>query len=161
MNPSPACLALLILFALPARAEIYKWTDEKGKVHYGDQAPATPKTKTLDIKPTQPGSAQALRPAGKSSGGDERVRGGLYTGLKHSEADKIRETCQRDGKNMSLAQIRDNYCGLEYAGCRALREYQQETENSVARHRGDGGAAQALGDAMLKQLKAKMDAKGC
>ena len=51
MNPSPACLALLILFALPARAEIYKWTDEKGKVHYGDQAPADPKTKTLSVKP--------------------------------------------------------------------------------------------------------------
>lgn len=161
MNPRAACLALLILFALPAHAEIYKWTDANGKVHYGDQAPASTPTKTLDVKPTQPSGAQASRPNGKSSRGDERVNSGLYTGLKRSEADKIRETCQRDGKNMSLAQIRDNYCGMEYAGCRALREYQQETENSVARHRGDGGSAQALGDAMLKQLKAKMDAKGC
>jgi hypothetical protein len=160
MNPSPACLALLILFALPARAEIYKWTDEKGKVHYGDQAPASTKPKTLDVKPAQQSNAQAAR-AGNKPSGDERVNSGLYTGLKRSEADKIKETCQRDGKNMSLAQIRDNYCGLEFAGCRALREYQQETESATARHRGDGGAAQALGDAMLKQLKAKMDAKGC
>ena len=161
MNPSPACLALLILFALPAHADIYKWTDENGKVHYGDQAPANPKTKTLNVKPAQPSSAVPSRAGDKSSGADERVSGGLYTGLKRSEMDKIKETCQRDGKNMSLAQIRDNYCGMEFAGCRALREYQQETENSLARHRGDSAEAQKLGDAMLNQLKAKMSAKGC
>ena len=153
------CTCIALLLALPAHAEVYKWTDANGKVHYGDQPPVSSKTRTLDVKPSQPSGADAARTSGKSD--DERVNGGRYTGLKRSEADKIKETCQRDGRNMSLAQIRDNYCGMEYAGCRALREYQQETENSVARHRGDGGSAQALGDAMLKQLKAKMDAKGC
>lgn len=30
-------LVITVLFALPAQAEIYKWTDEKGNVHYGDK----------------------------------------------------------------------------------------------------------------------------
>ena len=30
---------LLAILALPAAAEIYKWTDAQGKVHYGDQPP--------------------------------------------------------------------------------------------------------------------------
>ncbi len=29
----------LLLFAAPASAEIYKWTDEQGQVHYSDQKP--------------------------------------------------------------------------------------------------------------------------
>jgi hypothetical protein len=38
---------LVAIVALCAQAEIYKWTDEKGQVHYGEQPPPTADTKTI------------------------------------------------------------------------------------------------------------------
>lgn len=44
-------LPLLLLCALapPASAEIYKWTDAKGRVHYGDQGMA-PNAKVVNVQ---------------------------------------------------------------------------------------------------------------
>jgi len=56
---------LLFLFAfaaLCAQAEIYKWTDEKGQVHYGEQPPPTANTTTIKA-PSGPPSAPAEAPA--------------------------------------------------------------------------------------------------
>ena len=160
-------LALLALLSFPAGAGVYKWKDANGKVHYGDIPPSDQDTKALNVpSAARATNTPALKPGSKQSNTksdskDEKVTSGLYSGLSRREADKIKETCQSEGKNMSLAQIRDNYCGMEYAGCRALREYLQETENATARHRGDGQHAQELGDAMTNQIKAKLTAKGC
>lgn len=43
MNPAPrTCLLLLCTAAsLPASADIYRWTDAEGRVHFGDRAPVT------------------------------------------------------------------------------------------------------------------------
>jgi glutaredoxin len=38
MNRIAVCLIALVL-AAPAAAEIYRWTDERGQVHYSDQPP--------------------------------------------------------------------------------------------------------------------------
>jgi len=40
---------MLALISLTAHAEIYKWTDENGKIHFSDK-PVGEKAKTLDIK---------------------------------------------------------------------------------------------------------------
>ncbi len=42
-----AC-ALLLLLCLPAQAEVYKWVDDNGKVHFGDRAPAEKKAEAID-----------------------------------------------------------------------------------------------------------------
>ena len=51
---------MLVLFSLTANAEIYKWTDENGKVHFSDK-PIGEKSETLDIKvkPSAPVSAKS------------------------------------------------------------------------------------------------------
>lgn len=48
-----------------ARAEIYKWTDERGNVHYSDEKPddhstetVTPNTEKMGVELTQPAAAQ-------------------------------------------------------------------------------------------------------
>ncbi|MEO8038229.1 MAG: DUF4124 domain-containing protein [Betaproteobacteria bacterium] len=41
--------ALLCSFPLAASAQVHKWVDEKGGVHYGDQAPSARPSKTLQI----------------------------------------------------------------------------------------------------------------
>ena len=46
-------LLLLIIACLagsPAQAQLYKWTDEQGRIHYSDQAPDKDKTKAAVIR---------------------------------------------------------------------------------------------------------------
>ena len=57
---SPMC-CVIVLLALggSVQAQVYKWTDAEGRVHYGSQAPpASPSAQTLDIpsKPAPPGA---------------------------------------------------------------------------------------------------------
>ncbi|QIZ78311.1 DUF4124 domain-containing protein [Ferrimonas lipolytica] len=57
---------MLLLLALPASAEIYKWVDADGKIHYGDKpvagaekvVPKEPMTATLSRAPTTPTQTQ-------------------------------------------------------------------------------------------------------
>lgn len=57
------CMCLVCLASLPIQAEMYKWTDAQGNVHFTDQPPADGRSEELDIKP----------PA--KIGQDENVRG--------------------------------------------------------------------------------------
>ncbi len=52
------CLFILISSSTYAQG-IYKWTDEYGKIHYGDSPPAsvTPQEVTVDKAPSNPGKA--------------------------------------------------------------------------------------------------------
>lgn len=51
MSAKALALLLAALLALPATAELYRWTDEDGKVHYSDRKPAPDgeETKVEDI----------------------------------------------------------------------------------------------------------------
>lgn len=42
-------LSMLLLVGVSAQAEVYKWMDENGKVHFGDRAPAE-KVEAIDDK---------------------------------------------------------------------------------------------------------------
>ena len=52
MTRSAFALALGIALLLPVSAQVHKWTDPSGRVHYGDQPPADAKSEQLklDIK---------------------------------------------------------------------------------------------------------------
>jgi glutaredoxin len=57
MNRMLAVAALLL--ALPATAQVYKWTDPGGKVHYGDRPPEDAKKQELRIRiPSYDGPVQ-------------------------------------------------------------------------------------------------------
>ena len=43
-------LVLPVLMATPASAEIYKWTDEQGQVHYSDQKPKDQEFNEVEIE---------------------------------------------------------------------------------------------------------------
>lgn len=73
-------LLLLILGVTAQAAQVYTWTDEKGRVHYSDKA--VPSAKKIEVSP--PGAAQAADAAG-------------------TEADKRAQACQ------SKRDLLDNY----------------------------------------------------
>lgn len=41
---------MLLMLALPAAAQVYKWTDSSGKTHYGDRPPEDAKKQELKIQ---------------------------------------------------------------------------------------------------------------
>jgi len=47
----------LALFILPASADLYKWTDENGKVHYSDQPPPDDAKQTQTLKESKSAAA--------------------------------------------------------------------------------------------------------
>ena len=53
-------LTTLSLFSANTYSEVYKWTDENGKIRYGDSKPASIKSKKLDIKISPPERATVL-----------------------------------------------------------------------------------------------------
>lgn len=59
---------LLLTAAMPARADVYRWVDADGHVHYGDKAP-TPGAKPAELPPLQ----------FISGGGQAAVAGGVKT----------------------------------------------------------------------------------
>ena len=66
----------LILFSLSASADIYKWVDANGKVHYSNTPPPNvkgTKVKVDDPAPAQPGLCRrAARHAAGGAGSDHR-----------------------------------------------------------------------------------------
>jgi uncharacterized protein DUF4124 len=56
------CGAALMLAAASSQAILYKWTDENGRVVYGDQPPATAKAERVNpgVAPADPGAVRAM-----------------------------------------------------------------------------------------------------
>lgn len=55
--------ACLILTSATAIAEIYKWTDETGKVHYGDRKPENRAAEKVNVRVRVPSSPAVMAPA--------------------------------------------------------------------------------------------------
>ena len=59
-----AVFLLALAFALPASAELYRWTDEQGRVHYSDQPPppSIKKHQRIRVPGASTGEATQARP---------------------------------------------------------------------------------------------------
>lgn len=55
------CASLLLALAAPASAEIYRWVDNDGRVHFGDQPPGDINRVQQMPKQTLPENAQAAK----------------------------------------------------------------------------------------------------
>jgi Domain of unknown function (DUF4124) len=57
-------VAIVLAFALPATAQVYKWVDEKGRTHYGEKPPEGVKAVEMGAPPPSPGgnTAPAAQP---------------------------------------------------------------------------------------------------
>jgi hypothetical protein len=54
-----ACLAAALLLHATHAADVYKWKDENGKVHFGDKISAAPGGTKVDVKTSPPPSVPA------------------------------------------------------------------------------------------------------
>ena len=69
-NPTLGRIVIILIcwFAQPCNAQIFKWVDEKGKVHFGDEPPdqlkserLTPDTSPLGVQLINPNQAESWK----------------------------------------------------------------------------------------------------
>ena len=94
----------LCLLAVPAAAELYKWTDENGKVHYSDQPPPANAKKSETLKAPKPQIA-APPPAGTTPGAKATTGGPKTAAEQEMEFRKRRlESAEAEAKALKDAQ---------------------------------------------------------
>jgi len=109
----PGVILLLVLLATPAGAEIYKWTDAQGEIHYGDQPPSSTTPKPFHPQTTQASEARAEEArrqvadqAARKRLEQEKAREAASKQLaaKEEEARRKAENCQRARGNLEMLQ---------------------------------------------------------
>jgi len=135
--------SVLLLIASPVHAQLYKWVDEQGKVHYSDQPPSgkAKSESTLDI-PSQPGAAGSPD-SGKSWQEKELEFQKRKTSAAEAEAKKQkaeqetqtkRENCEKAKLNLSqLESVNLVYTYDEKAGRITMNEAQRAEAIEKAR----------------------------
>lgn len=76
--------ALLLLAALPARADIYKWVDESGRTHFGEEPPAKYMKKATALTPQPTNTIPGDKLRGNSPARSSDAEAGAES--SHSEA---------------------------------------------------------------------------
>jgi hypothetical protein len=109
----PGLALLLATLALPAAAEIFKWTDAAGKVHYGDQPPENVVSKEINPRTSKASEARAEEARRKAAEGAVRKRldqektretDAKQQAAREEEARRRAENCQRARGNLDLLQ---------------------------------------------------------
>jgi hypothetical protein len=101
---------LLILAAASADAELNKWVDQQGKVHYSDQPPAG-----VEAMPVHAAPPPANTPAPAKSYVEREAE---LRKAKQSEAEKTQKTAQRQ----SNAEIEKANCTAAQQTLRSLQQ---------------------------------------
>ena len=58
----PVSILLTLTLSCIGHAEVFKWTDAQGNIHFGDQPPANRKSESLNIKSTPASSVDTPAP---------------------------------------------------------------------------------------------------
>lgn len=90
-------IILCILGLSAAQAEVYRWVDENGKVHYGDRPPVSQKAREIDIKATEP----AAPPPTEAERAEKRRR---LLNVYRQERQQAREAAEKEKQARAEAQ---------------------------------------------------------
>lgn len=136
-----ALTALFLLYAAPAAAEMYRWVDAQGKVHYSDQPPAeqSKSSKTLNI-PNQPAAPAAE--SGKSWQEKELDFKKRKAAAAEAETKKKKEADDAKAKAENCDKSRKNLKALEEGG--RINTYDDKGNRTVM---DDAQRAKAMNDA--------------
>jgi hypothetical protein len=128
-------IGLALCVALPASAQMYKWVDSNGQVHYSDKPPPS-NVKTEELRP----AAQASTPAATAEGGAKK--GAAKSGPK------------------SLAEQEQAFEKRQADEAKAQKE--QATKDAEAHDRAENckRAKAALANLELGGRQTRIDAKG-
>ena len=147
VGAKPICLAMLLLVAGSAGAQMYKWVDSDGKVRYGDTPP--PGAKTSPVKAPQSAAAtQAPAPGAKDA------KKGPLTAAEQDMAFRKRQADA--GKNAEKAEADLRAQAERSEACERTRQYLRTLESGQRITRtGPSGERYYLDEGQVAQEIAK------
>lgn len=103
-----AFLAGVLAFAviMDAPAKIYKWVDDEGQVHYGQQPPNGVDARPMSVHtaPASPGGGAASNAAGGGSGDGQSGDGNGNGQQSASNDQSVEENCKVAKKNLNVLE---------------------------------------------------------
>jgi hypothetical protein len=104
-------ICLLWALRLPATAQVYKWVDEKGATHYGEQVPQGKKAQAVEQRLANPAPApgKAAAPNWKEQELEFRRR------RIESEQTEARDKQRESSRNQACNQARDQLAQMKAA----------------------------------------------
>lgn len=134
MKPTPLILALALAGAAPAAgADIFRWTDEQGRVHYGDRPSSAPR-------------GQDWRPDLLDASGNAAA------GLPPEAIDAARERARQ--RSQALAATHQSVVEAERAYATARERLERESEPRPGERLGLAGGGSRLSPAYFQRLAA-------
>ena len=91
-----------ILFPLLCNAEVYKWTDKNGTIHYSDIKPNETSSEKLNIKTNNP-SLERASPQSSAQALDQQKSKEL-----EAQAERLKSETQKKEQNSQCQNTRDN-----------------------------------------------------
>lgn len=123
---------LFLLAAAPAHAQVFKWVDASGNVHYSDQAPpaSTTGTKKLNVQSqtTSPTEQQGT----KASSGKSISEKEMDFRKRRVESE---EAAAKQSKAEAEAKLREQNCAQSRGNLRSLQEGRRITKYNDAGER--------------------------
>lgn len=136
-----ALVLLMAVVALPVQAELYKWTDAEGRVHFTDKKPESTASKKVETLATPRASAPGGRsaetaPAAGNTASDVLQRQKRMADILAQEREQHEQEVA--SKNMALAARKRK--------CLELRDYRRNVEGSRLYDVNDKGERVYMGD---------------
>lgn len=129
-------LALAALLAAAAgHAQVYRWVDEQGKVHYGERPPSGAKASPVEDKLAAPPGTSSPKAAPDSSQQERdfqrrRMEREQKEAREQKAAGKTKAECER--ARLRLAQLRDSRRITAGVNEKGERQYLNDTERAQA-----------------------------
>jgi hypothetical protein len=146
-KPLLKLLPLAALLVGVAHADIYRWKDAQGRVHYGDQPPATGAQKIEESPPPSPLSPEeanaqleAIR-AKRDAAAEDAAKAREEKAKEEAKRKQRAGECaalQRQLDSMRAAQRIQSADGHWYTGDERVQK-ERELENTIAKHCGGTG----------------------
>jgi len=123
---------LFLLAAAPAHAQVFKWVDASGKVHYSDQPPPSsatgPKKLNVPSQPTPPAEQQG----NKASAGKSISEKEMEFRKRRVEGEEAKA---KQGKAEADAKLSQQNCAQARGNLRSLQEGRRITKYNDAGER--------------------------
>lgn len=136
--------ALLVLACTPAAAQVYRWTDEEGVVHYGDRPPAQGGGEAVDLRPSELGPDHP----------EVRARRERRERLLRAFAKERRERQEKAEAERREREQRERNCRTARENLRKVRQARY-----VYREAEDSAERTVLSDAERAEVRAKWEAQ--
>ena len=137
MSTRTALAFAALLAAVAAHAQVYRWVDEQGKVHYGERPPAGAKANAIEDRLATPPGAPAQKGASDAAQQERdfqrrRMEREQQEARDQKAAEKVRQQCERERSRLAqLRNVRRIAVGVDEKGNQRYMSEEERT-NAIA-----------------------------